>query len=104
MSAYDLRRTAWAPRGEAVSGQVLCPGPGHRPDDRSLSVRLSATAPSGFVVHSFAGDDFRAWGDHVRGPARRCTVSPKGHFKTIRRRGEAALIAVAGLGGEGRGA
>jgi hypothetical protein len=51
--------------GEVSSVQVLCPGPGHGPQDRSLSVKMAATN-SGFVVHSFSGDDLIACKDHVR--------------------------------------
>ncbi|GJD52697.1 hypothetical protein OPKNFCMD_5463 [Methylobacterium crusticola] len=53
--------------GGKVAGvnQILCPGPGHGPGDRSLSVRLAAEAPGGFVVHSFATDDPFACRDHV---------------------------------------
>jgi putative DNA primase/helicase len=57
---------------EALAGQVvgantiLCPGPGHSPHDRSLAVRLDPGAPDGFLVHSHAGDDWRACRDHVR--------------------------------------
>jgi Protein of unknown function (DUF3631)/Toprim-like len=42
--------------GGEVAGpdQVLCPGPGHSPKDRSLSVRFCQDAPGGFVIHSFA--------------------------------------------------
>jgi hypothetical protein len=48
--------------GEALAGevngdQVLAPGPGHSPADRSLSVKAAPDAPEGFFVHSFAGDD-----------------------------------------------
>jgi putative DNA primase/helicase len=54
--------------GGVVSGaQVLCPGPNHGPRDRSLALKLSATAPFGFVVHSFAGDDFQLCRDYVVG-------------------------------------
>jgi hypothetical protein len=45
---------------------ILCPGPGHTPRDRSLSVRIDGRAPDGFVVHSHAGDDWRECRDHVR--------------------------------------
>jgi putative DNA primase/helicase len=47
--------------GGEVTGRhrVLAPGPGHSRADRSLSVTLSPTAPTGIVVHSFAGDDWR---------------------------------------------
>jgi putative DNA primase/helicase len=54
--------------GGGVSGaQVLCPGPNHGPRDRSLALKLSASAPFGFVVHSFAGDDFQLCRDYVVG-------------------------------------
>lgn len=59
----------WARRlGGEVSGRasIVCPGPGHSRRDRSLSVRLSAEAPDGFIVHSFAGDDPLVCRDHVR--------------------------------------
>ena len=52
--------------GDCAGDQVLCPGPGHGPLDRSLSVRLSAIAPDGFVAFSHAGDDWRECRDHVR--------------------------------------
>jgi hypothetical protein len=45
---------------------VACPGPGHRRHDRSLQVKLVAGAQGGFVVHSFAGDDWTTCRDHVR--------------------------------------
>jgi hypothetical protein len=59
---------AWAQvLGGDVSGRdVTCPGPGHSAVNRSLSVTLSATAPDGFLVHSFAGDDPIACKDYVR--------------------------------------
>ena len=46
--------------------QILCPGPGHSLRDRSLAIRFDSTAPDGFVVHSFAGQDWRECRDHVR--------------------------------------
>jgi putative DNA primase/helicase len=52
--------------GEVVGGQVLCPGPGHSPRDRSLSVRVSEAAHDGVVVYSHAGNDWRDCLDHVR--------------------------------------
>jgi hypothetical protein len=63
----DARSLAIAFGGE-VSGtdRILCPGPGHSPRDRSLSVRLDPHAPDGFLVHSFSSDDFRECRDHVR--------------------------------------
>jgi putative DNA primase/helicase len=62
----NLRAIARALDGDVGGGQVLGPGPGHGARDRSLSVRLSATAPDGFLAFSHAGDDFAACRDHVR--------------------------------------
>ena len=62
----DLRAMARALGGEILGGQVVAPGPGHSAKDRSLGVRLSSGAPDGFLVHSYAGDDWRACRDHVR--------------------------------------
>ena len=53
--------------GDVSGSQVLAPGPGHTRRERSLSIMLSPSAPDGFVVTSFAGDDFRACRDYVRG-------------------------------------
>ena len=52
--------------GEVRGDHVHAPGPGHSADDRSLSVLLDASAPEGFVVNSFAGDDALRCRDHVR--------------------------------------
>jgi putative DNA primase/helicase len=62
----DLRDIAGALKGHVSGSQVLAPGPGHRPEDRSLSVRLNAGAPDGFWTHSFSGDDWRTCREHVR--------------------------------------
>ena len=62
----DLPTIARALDGEISGRQVLAPGPGHRRRDRSLSIRIDADAPDGFVVHSFAGDDPLACKDYVR--------------------------------------
>lgn len=40
--------------GEVSGDQILCPGPGHSPKDRSLSVRFGSDLPDGFLTHSFA--------------------------------------------------
>lgn len=53
--------------GDVSGDSVLAPGPGHSKHDRSLSVRFSADAPEGFVVHSFAGDDALECRDYVKG-------------------------------------
>jgi hypothetical protein len=52
--------------GIVAGSSVLCPGPGHSPRDRSLSVTPSATAEDGYIVFSHAGDDWRACREHVR--------------------------------------
>src|SRR5438132_973991 len=63
----DAARLAISLGGElAGRDRILCPGPGHSPHDRSLSVRLDPAAPEGFLVHSFAADDWRECRDHVR--------------------------------------
>ena len=62
----DLRDIAHALGGEIRGAEVLCPGPGHSKRDRSMSVRISATAPDGFICHSFAGDSWRDCQSHVR--------------------------------------
>ena len=62
----DLRSLARALGGEVVGGQVLAPGPAHSLRDRSLSVRLSASSPDGFLAHSHAGDPWQACRDHVK--------------------------------------
>ena len=62
----SLQQLAQALGGEISNGQVLAPGPQHSPKDRSLAVKLSGTAPDGFVVFSFAGDDDIECRDYVR--------------------------------------
>ena len=57
VASMDLRSIAAALGGEVSGGQVICPGPAHSPNDRSLSIRLDMNAPDGFVVFSHAGDD-----------------------------------------------
>ena len=52
-----LQQIARALGGEVCGHQVHAPGPGHSPKDRSLSIKLDESAPDGFLVHSFAGDD-----------------------------------------------
>jgi hypothetical protein len=57
---------AAALKGEVSGGQVLCPGPGHSARDRSLAVKPSPDHREGFVVTSYAGDDWRACRDYVK--------------------------------------
>ena len=61
----SLSEIARALRGKVVGNQVLAPGPNHSTKDQSLSVRLSAGSPDGFIVFSHAGDDFRTCRDYV---------------------------------------
>jgi putative DNA primase/helicase len=62
----SLRELADALGGEVVSAQVLAPGPVHDRRDRSLSVKISASSPDGFLCHSFAGDNFKVCKDYVK--------------------------------------
>ena len=66
IAAMSLKSIARALGGEATGGQVLCPGPGHGPKDRSLAVKPDSSAPGGFVVFSHADDDPIACKDYVR--------------------------------------
>jgi Toprim domain len=52
--------------GEVSGNSVSAPGPSHSAGDRSLSITPCATAPAGFLVHSFAGDDPIVCLNHVR--------------------------------------
>jgi hypothetical protein len=62
----SLRQIAHALGGEVRKEQVRAPGPGHSAHDRSMSVKLSAKNPDGFIVNSFAGDDPIACRDYVK--------------------------------------
>ncbi|MEG9525085.1 MAG: toprim domain-containing protein [Hyphomicrobiales bacterium] len=62
----DLRSAARALGGEVVGRGIVCPGPHHSRQDRSLSILFDAAAPGGFTLHSHAGDDFGVCRDHVR--------------------------------------
>lgn len=85
----DTRRAASALGGEVVGrDEILCPGPGHGPRDRSLSVRISASSPDGFMTHSFAGDGWRECRDHVRrlfGIERERGPAPRAAVEALRR-------------------
>jgi putative DNA primase/helicase len=61
----NLRDIARVLGGEVSGRQVLAPGPGHSPGDRSLAVRLSGSAPDGLLVFSHCGDDWRLCREHV---------------------------------------
>jgi hypothetical protein len=61
-----LQQITRALGGEANGHQAQVPGPGHSSKDRSLSIKLVASAPDGFVVYSFANDDPIVCKDYVR--------------------------------------
>jgi putative DNA primase/helicase len=61
----SLREIARACGGVVAGGQALIPGPGHSQRDRSVSVKMSAASPLGFIAHSHCGDDFREVRDYI---------------------------------------
>jgi len=63
--AGDLATIARILKGEVSSGQVLAPASGHSLRDRSLSIKVSPTAPGGLIVHLFSGGDVLAEKDRV---------------------------------------
>jgi putative DNA primase/helicase len=62
----DLRSIARALGGNVFGRHVMAPGPGHSRRDRSLKVTPDTNAPDGFLVHSYAGDDWQVCKDYVR--------------------------------------
>jgi hypothetical protein len=64
------------------NGRILCPGPDHSGADRSLTVTIDPMAPDGFVVHSYAGDDWQRCKAYVlqsiASPSPRLRVAPHG--------------------------
>jgi putative DNA primase/helicase len=66
MNHLDPRTIARVLRGD-VAGRdcVLVPGPGHSPADRSLSIKIDPADTLGFLVNSFAGDDWQTCRDYV---------------------------------------
>jgi hypothetical protein len=92
MITLTLQQVARALGGEISGNQVLCPGPGHSAKDRSLSVKLDASAPDGFVVHSFAGDDPIECRDYVRAKLSLPAFRPNGGNGNRRRRASTADI------------
>ena len=58
--------STWAKQlgGDVHNGSILCPGPNHKsPLDRSMCV--TPCPKRGFIVHSFAGDDWRDCREYV---------------------------------------
>jgi AAA domain len=90
----DLQSLARALGGEVNSGQILAPGPGHSPKDRSLSVKLDADAPDGFVVNSFAHDDPIECKDYVRAKLSLPAFKPNGGNGRRRRASPADISAM----------
>jgi len=62
----DLQTVARLLGGRVNRDEVLCPGPNHSTNDRSLSVKIDTSAPDSFLVHSFAADDPIICRDYVR--------------------------------------
>src|SRR3979490_254587 len=62
----SLQEIARVMGGKVVNGSVLCPGPGHKPSDRSLRIFADLHNCEEFKVHSFAGDDPIQCKDFVR--------------------------------------
>src|SRR5262249_22702668 len=60
--------------GEVRGNQILCPGPGHSVEDRSLAVKMNG---DDFVVHSFADDDAIVCKDFVRQKLGLAPFAPK---------------------------
>src|SRR5436305_576588 len=80
-----LQQVARALGGEVSNNQVLCPGPGHSAKDRSLSVKLDADAPDGFIVNSFASDNAIECKDFVRAKLSLPAFKPNGGGSRRRR-------------------
>jgi KaiC/GvpD/RAD55 family RecA-like ATPase len=74
-----LQSWARALGGDVSRGGVLCPGPGHGPKDRSLSVKIGKDGEP--IVHSFSGDDWKLCRDYVRSRLGMEPFKPNGHAK-----------------------
>jgi RecA-family ATPase len=74
--------------GEVSAGQVRAPAPGHSPADRGMSIKLSADAPDGLLVHLFNGGDDVAAKDYVRSklglPAWQPSSKGNGHVSPLK--------------------
>jgi hypothetical protein len=87
----SLTQIATALGGKINGRQVEAPGPGHSADDHSMSVLLNSSAPDGFIVNSFSGDDPIACKDYVRGKLGLPAFKPNGsngkhHHQTVKPR------------------
>ncbi|MDF2810384.1 MAG: RecA-family ATPase-like protein [Microvirga sp.] len=61
-----LHALARALGGEVAGRWVRAPGPNHSRRDRSMWVALAPKTPDGFIVDSFAADDWQSCKDYVR--------------------------------------
>lgn len=65
IAGLNLRAAAAALGGEMIgTTKILCPGPGHSPKDRSLSVTFAIDGS--FIVNSFAHDLWQDCREHVK--------------------------------------
>jgi hypothetical protein len=78
----SLHEIASALGGEVSGDEVKAPSPGHSVKDRGMSVKLDASAPDGFLVHSFNGIDDIACKDYVREKLGQPPWQPKGKSKS----------------------
>jgi RecA-family ATPase len=81
----QLKSWAAALGGNVCGKSVRCPGPGHSTTDMSLSVTPEPSAPDGFLVHSFSGDDPIACKDYVRAKLGMEPFKPNGHPKPAKK-------------------
>src|SRR5262249_58086467 len=89
--SLSLQQIARALGGDVSGNEVRAPGPGHSAKDRSLSVRIDANAPDGFLVCSHSPrDDQIACKDYVRQKVGLPEFKPNGG--NGRRRASAAEI------------
>jgi hypothetical protein len=78
MTVQELRRALGGVISRGKNGpQVLCPGPGHSPEDRSLAVSPSVENEDGFIVTSFANNDWQDCKAYVRDKLRLPPFEPK---------------------------
>jgi RecA-family ATPase len=78
MSVIDSQFLARALGGEVSGDEIRAPGPGHSAKDRSLSVKIDPDAPDGFIINSFAGNDWQECKAHVREKAGLGAFKPNG--------------------------
>jgi len=78
MTVQELQRALGGVISRGKNGpQVLCPGPGHSPEDRSLAVSPSVENEDGFIVTSFANNDWQDCKAYVRDKLRLPPFEPK---------------------------